>query len=127
MFGEGEVGWPENPPFRAPVFVLTHHSREPWPREGGTTFSFVTDGIESALQQAVAAAEGKDVRISGGANAIQQFMTAGLVDELRIHLAPVLLGSGVRLFERADPGLELERLEVIDSPLVSHLKYRVVK
>jgi dihydrofolate reductase len=128
MFDEGEVGWPDPPPFRAPVFVLTNDAREPWVRQGGTTFTFVTDGIERALEQARAAAGGKDVRIAGGANVIQQYLSAGLVDEIEIHLAPVLLGDGVRLFDGIDPkGIQLERSRVIDSPRVTHLKYRVVK
>ncbi len=128
MFDEGEVGWPDPPPFRAPVFVLTHHERKPWVRQGGTTFTFVTDGIESAIKQATAAAGDKDVRIAGGANTIQQFIKAGLLDELQIHLAPILLGDGVRLFDH--PGteqIELERTRVIDSPRVTHLTFRVVK
>ncbi len=128
MFDEGEVGWPDPPPFRAPVFVLTHHEREPWVRQGGTTFTFVTDGIESAIKQARAAAGDKDVRIAGGANTIQQFIKAGLLDELQIHLAPILLGDGVRLFDH--PGteqIELEKTRVIDSPRVTHLTFRVVK
>jgi dihydrofolate reductase len=128
MFGEGEVAWPDPPPFRAPVFVLTHHAREPRVRQGGTTFTFVTDGNESALEQARAAAGDKDIRIAGGANTIRQFMEAGLIDELQIHLAPVLLGDGVRLFEHTGPEhVELESTQVIDSPKVTHLRYRVVK
>jgi dihydrofolate reductase len=128
MFDEGEVGWPDPPPFRAPVFVLTNHAREPWVRQGGTTFTFVTDSIESALEQARAAAGTKDVRIAGGANTVQQFIKAGLLDEIQIHLAPVLLGDGVRLFEHIDPKhIELERTRVIDSPKVTHLRYRVVE
>jgi dihydrofolate reductase len=128
MFDEGEVGWPDPPPFRAPVFVLTNRAREPWVRQGGTTFTFVTDGVESALKQARAAAGEKDVLISGGADTIGQFVEAGLLDELQIHLAPVLLGEGVRLFEGIDPrSVELERTRVIDSPRVTHLRYRVVK
>jgi dihydrofolate reductase len=94
MFDEGEVGWPDPPPFRAPVFVLTNHAREPWVSQGGTTFTFVTDGIESALEQAKAAAGDKDILIAGGANTVRQFLEAGLLDELQIHLAPVLLGDG---------------------------------
>jgi dihydrofolate reductase len=126
MFDEGEVGWPDPPSFRAPVFVLTNNVREPWVRQGGTTFTFVTDGIESALEQARAAAGGDDVRIAGGANAVGQFIEAGLVDELQIHLAPVLLGDGVRLFDRIDPKhVELEDARVIDSPRVTHLGYRL--
>jgi dihydrofolate reductase len=128
MFDEGEVGWPDPPPFRAPVFVLTNHEREPWVRQGGTTFTFVTDGIQSALEQARAAAGEKDVLISGGANTIQQFIGAGLLDELQIHLAPVLLGGGVRLFDRLDrERVELEKARVIDSPRVTHLRYRFAK
>jgi dihydrofolate reductase len=128
MFDEGEVGWPDPPPFRAPVFVLTKRAREPWVRQGGTTFTFVTDGVESALEQARAAAGEKDVLVSGGANTLGQFVEAGLLDELQIHLAPVLLGEGVRLFEGIDPeNVELERTRVIDSPRVTHLRYRVVK
>jgi dihydrofolate reductase len=128
MFDEGEVGWPDPPPFRAPVFVLTKRAREPWVRQGGTTFTFVTDSVESALEQARAAAGEKDVLVSGGANTLGQFVEAGLLDELQIHLAPVLLGEGVRLFEGIDPeNVELERTRVIDSPRVTHLRYRVVK
>ena len=119
--------WGDDPPFRHPVFILTHHAREPVTKQGGTTFTFVTDGIESAFEQARAAAGDKDVAIAGGANAIQQFLTAGLVDELQIHIAPVLLGDGVRLFDQAPANLELETTRVIDSPRVTHLKYRVVK
>ena len=120
MFDEGEVGWPDPPPFRAPVFVLTRHARDPWVRQGGTTFTFVTDGIESAIEQARAAASDKDVQIAGGANAVQQSIKAGLLDELQIHLAPVLLGDGIRLFEQMGPeDVELEGTRVIDSPLVS--------
>jgi dihydrofolate reductase len=128
MFDEGEVGWPDPPPFRAPVFVLTHHARGPWARKGGTTFTFVTDGIESALEQARAAAGDKDVRIAGGAKTVQQFIKAGLLDELQIHLVPVVLADGVRLFESIDlKHIQLEKTRVIDSPEVTHLRYRVVK
>jgi dihydrofolate reductase len=128
MFSEGELAWPDPPPFRAPVFVLTHYAREPWVKQGGTTFTFVTEGVESALRQAKAAAGDKDVRIAGGANAIQQFIEASLVDEIQIHLAPVLLDDGVRLFERIGAEqVELECTRVIDSPRVTHLRYRVVR
>lgn len=128
MFDEGEVGWPDPPSFRAPVFVLTNRAREPWVRQGGTIFTFVTDGIGSALEQASEAAGGKDVRIAGGANAIQQFLEVGMVDEMQIHLAPLLLGGGVRLFGRIDSThVELESTRVIDSPKVTHLGFRVVK
>jgi dihydrofolate reductase len=129
MFDEGEVGWGDPPPFRAPVFVLTRQARDPWVRQGGTTFTFVTDGIESALEQARAAAGEKDIQISGGADIVRQFLKAGLIDELQIHLAPVLLGDGVRLFDGIDTedGVELELTRVIASPRVTHLRYRVVK
>ncbi|SME98239.1 dihydrofolate reductase family protein [Pseudogulbenkiania subflava] len=127
MFDEGEVGWPENAPFRAPVFVLTHSAREPWVRPGGTTFYFVTDGIESALAQARAAAAGKDVRISGGADTIRQYLAAGLIDEFTLHLAPVLLGGGVGLFEQLGPDqLKVEQTTVSHSPLATHINYRVI-
>jgi len=128
MFDEGEVGWPDPPPFGAPVFVLTHHLREPWLRQDETTFTFVTDGIESALEKARAAAGEKDVRIAGGANTVGQYLEAGLVDELQIHLAPVLLGEGVRLFDHVEAKrTELEKTRVIDSPGVTHLAYRLGK
>ena len=94
MFDEGEVGWPDPPPFRAPVFVLTNNAREPWVRQGGAIFTFVTDGIESAVEQARVAAGGKDVRIAGGANTIQQSIEAGPVDEIQIHLAPYCSAMG---------------------------------
>ena len=127
MFDEGEVGWPDPSPFRAPVFVLTGSPREPWVRQGGATFHFVTEGIEGALQRAREVAGGKDVRIAGGANVVQQFLEAGLVEEIQVHHAPVLLGDGVRLFERIGAGpVELEITRVIDSPSVTHLSYRVV-
>lgn len=125
MFAEGEAGWPDPPPFRAPVFVLTHTPREPWVRQGGTTFTFVTEGIGSALAQARKAAGAKDVQISGGADTVRQFIAAGLLDELQIHLAPLVLGSGVRLFDGVSPGLGLEPTRVVDSPQVTHLTYRI--
>ena len=116
--------WGDNPPFRVPVFVLTNHPRETAVMEGGTTFSFVTDGFRAALEQARAAAGDKDVSIAGGANAIQQFLEAGLVDELQIHIAPLLLGDGVRLFEGVPP-IELKRTRVIDSPAATHLTFEI--
>jgi dihydrofolate reductase len=121
-----DAWWGDEPPFGHPVFILTHHEREPVEKAGGTTFNFVTDGIESALEQARAAAGEKDVAIGGGADVAQQYLRAGLVDEMMIHVVPVLLGDGVRLF---DPGADLPRLErrdAIDSPVVSHLRYRVL-
>ena len=127
MFEEGEASWPENAPFHAPVFVLTHAPREPWPRPGGTTFHFVTDGIESALEQARAAAGGKDVRISGGAATIRQYVQAGHVEEITLHVAPVLLGGGLRLLDGLGPAdLTLEQMDVVASPLVTHVRYRVL-
>jgi dihydrofolate reductase len=123
-----DAWWGDEPPFHHPVFVLTHHEREPVEKEGGTTFTFVTDGIESALEQAREAAGGKDVAIGGGAEVAQQYLKAGLLDELQLHVVPVLLGGGVRLFEdvAGAPG-KPERAGVVESPTgVTHLKYRVV-
>jgi dihydrofolate reductase len=122
-----DAWWGDDPPFHHPVFVLTHHPREPVTKQGGTTFTFVTDGIESALAQAREAANGKDVAVGGGATAIQQYLDAGLLDELQIHLVPVLLHGGARLLDNLGPHVELERVRAIDSPTVTHLKYRVVK
>jgi dihydrofolate reductase len=116
--------WGEEPPFRVPVFVLTNHSRGTVEMQGGTSFTFVTDGIEAALEQAREAAGVRHVQLAGGANVVQQYLHAGLVDELRIHIAPLFLGGGVRLFGDRGPGLEL--LEVIDSPSATHLRYRVL-
>jgi dihydrofolate reductase len=127
MFNNGEAPWGESPPFHAPVFVITHQVREKVIREGGTTFTFITDGLISALEQARAAAGDKDVKISGSASVMQQYLNAGLLDELQIHLAPVFLGRGVRLFEQMAPHLKLESMRVITSPEVTHLKFRVVK
>jgi dihydrofolate reductase len=120
-----DAWWGENPPFRHAVFVLTHHPRERVVKEGGTTFTFVTDGIDSALEQARAAAGDKDVAIAGGARVAQQYLDAGVLDELQIHVAPVLLGGGVRLFENEHAEIELVR--VVESPVVTHLRYRVAK
>jgi dihydrofolate reductase len=134
MFGGGDGPWDESwkgwwgddPPFHVPVFVLTHHPREPLEMQGGTTFHFVTDGIESALEQARAAAGDQDVAIAGGASAIQQYLAAGLLDELYLHIVPVLLGGGERLLENVgDP--TLEPVKVVGSPAVTHVKYRVVR
>jgi dihydrofolate reductase len=117
--------WGENPPYHTPVFVLTHHPRDPVPMQGGTTFRFVTDGIHSALAQALAAANGKDISIAGGASTVRQFLAAGLLDELYLHVAPVILGSGERLFQDVgDP--RLEPVKVVASPAVTHIKYRIV-
>jgi dihydrofolate reductase len=120
--------WGDDPPFRVPVFVLTHHARETVTKGGGTTFSFVTNGIESALEQARAAAGDRDVAVAGGASVARQYLAAGLLDELQIHLVPVLLGGGVALFDGLDPArVELEPSRVVESPRVTHVRYRVVK
>jgi dihydrofolate reductase len=119
--------WGENPPFHMPVFVLTHHPREPLVMEGGTTFHFVTEGIEVALEQATSAAGGQDVLIGGGANVAQQYLGAGLVDELNIALVPVLLGAGERLLEDVGSDLRLAQVRAVEAPGVTHLRYRVVR
>ena len=117
--------WGDEPPFRAPVFVLTHHARAPLKR-GSTTFTFVTDGVESAVEEARAAAGDRNVSVAGGASVAQQALNAGLLDELEIHLVPVLLGGGTRLLDGLDPKIKLERTRVVDSPTVTHLRYRAV-
>jgi dihydrofolate reductase len=118
--------WGDEPPFHTPVFVLTHHEREPLEKEGGTTFTFVTDGIESALEQAKQAAGGKDVSLGGGADVAQQYLAAGLIDELDLNVVPILLGGGTRLFDNlAGTDLSLEQVRVIEAPGVTHIKYRV--
>ena len=127
MFEEGEAVWPEDL-FKADVYVLTHEKREPWVQNGTTTFHFINDGIESALEKAKQAANGKDIRIQGGANTIQQYLNAGLVEEFFIHTAPVFLGSGIRLFEGIDPNkYDLKILEVIPSDLTTHVRYKLIK
>ncbi|SDK69184.1 Dihydrofolate reductase [Arthrobacter sp. ok362] len=118
--------WGEEPPYHAPVFVLTHHPRKPLEMQGGTTFNFVTDGIESALTQARAAAGNKDVAIAGGAQAARQYLSAGLIDELRLHIAPIVLGAGERLLEGVT-NLNLEPTEVSGTRLVTHVRYRVIR
>jgi dihydrofolate reductase len=120
--------WGDDPPFHTPVFVLTHHAREPLAMEGGTTFTFVTDGIESALEQAKEAAGGKDISLGGGADVAQQYLKAGLIDEMQISIAPVLLGGGTRLLDNLTGAeVKLEPIRVIGAPEVTHLQYRVVK
>jgi dihydrofolate reductase len=138
MFSGGEGAWEDDPvangwwgdtpPFGVPVFVLTHHARPTLTMQGGTSFTFVTDGIEAALEQARAAAGEKNVAVAGGASIAQQTLQAGFLDEIQIHVAPLLLGDGVRLFDHVggEPA-KLEITRVIESPLVTHLKYRVVK
>jgi dihydrofolate reductase len=134
MFGGGpgpwgeqpwEGWWGDDPPFHEPVFVLTHHARQPLEKDGGTTFHFVTDGIESALEQARTAAGERDVLVAGGADVAQQYLRAGLVDELQIHVAPILLGGGTRLLEGVGPENELRKTRVVDSPAVTHLWFDV--
>jgi dihydrofolate reductase len=131
MFGGGPGAWDEDwrgwwgeePPFHMPVFVLTHHPREPLTLSD--TFAFVTDGIEAALERAREAAAGKDVTIGGGAGAINQYLAAGLVDELELNVVPLLLGDGARLFEGVGTTVQLEQVRAVDAPGVTHLKYRV--
>jgi len=134
MFGGGpgpwdarwEGWWGENPPFHMPVFVLTHHEREPLTL-ADTTFTFVTDGIESALEQARATAKGKDVTLGGGASIVNQYLAAGLVDELELHVVPLLLGGGARLFDGVGPDVRLELMRALEAPGVTHVKYRVLR
>lgn len=124
MFEQGEISWPDEAPFHTPVFVLTHEKREPWVRPGGTTFHFVNDGPERALKLAREAAGSRDVRISGGADVIQQYLNLGVVEELEIALAPVLFGSGRRLFEKLrEPGPRFRIDEVLSGPSATHLRY----
>jgi dihydrofolate reductase len=127
-WGEGSwTGWwGEDPPYHHPVFILTHHPRDPVEMKGGTTFHFVTDGIESALEQAKEAAGGKDVMLWGGAQVARQYLAAGLLDVLELHVVPVLLGDGARLLENlGEAGVQLEQVRAIEAPSVTHLKYRV--
>ena len=121
-----EAWWGDNPPFHVPVYVLTHHPRESEVKEGGTTFHFVTDGIESALERARNAAGDRDVALGGGASVAQQYLSAGLLDELHIHVSPILLGGGVSLFgELGTDAPALKLTNVVESPLVTHLSYEV--
>jgi dihydrofolate reductase len=115
--------WGENPPFHHPVFVVTHHEREPLTMDGGTTFHFVTDGIESALEQARAAAGSKDITLAGGATICQQYLNAGLVDEMLIHQVPLLLGGGERLFEGVSNLHGLALVETVPMPNVTHFRF----
>ena len=134
MFGGGDGPWGDNPwngwwgedpPFHMPVFVLTHHPRDPLEMKGGTAFHFVTDGIEAALERAKEASRGKNVTLGGGANVAQQYLKAGLIDEMEIHVVPVLLGDGARLFDHTDGRqTAYDCVRVVNSPTVSHYKYR---
>ena len=124
MFDQGEVAWPEEAPFHTPVYVLTNTKREPWVRPGGTTFFFISDGPERALELAQTSAGSLDVRIAGGADVIQQYLNLGVVDELEIALAPVFFGSGRRLFENLrEPGPRFRIDQVLDGPAATHLRY----
>src|SRR6267378_2802070 len=130
MFEGGEIPWGDEPPFRAPVFVVTHRPREVLERQGGTSFTFVTDGIERAVSMAREAAGGKDVAVAGGGTLLRQVLAAGLLDELELHITPVLLGDGMRLFDgglELDPreGIELTPVRVVETPEVTHIRYAV--
>jgi dihydrofolate reductase len=131
MADGGEVPWGDEPPFHAPVFVVTHRPRETLVRQGGTSFTYVTDGVESAVEQARAAAGGKDVAVAGGGTLLRQVIAAGLLDQLELHIVPVLLGDGMRLFDpavldlSAREAIELTPTRVVDTPDVTHVRYRV--
>lgn len=138
MFDGGEIPWGDEPPFRAPVFVVTHRDREILERQGGTSFTFVTDGIERAVAMAREAAGGKDVAVAGGGTLLRQVLAAGLLDELELHIAPVLLGDGMRLFGAGSgagagaslgldthEGIELTPVRVVETPEVTHIRYAV--
>src|SRR5262245_14135895 len=130
MFDAGEVPWGDEPPFRAPVFVVTHRPREVLERRGGTSFTFVTDGIEKAVELAKEAAGGKDVAAAGGGTLVRQMVAAGLIEQLELHITPVLLGDGQRLFDAslglaADEGIELVPTRVVETPEVTHIRYSV--
>jgi dihydrofolate reductase len=129
MFDIAEGAWGDDPPFHMPVFIVTHNPRETIEKQGGTTYTFVTGGIDAALEQARAAASDRDISIAGGADVICQYLRAGAVDEFQVHIAPLLLGAGRRLFgDAAGEQPELERTRVVESPTgVTHIKYRVVR
>jgi dihydrofolate reductase len=128
MFDLGEQAWPEEPPFHTPVFVVTHETRAPWERLGGTTFHFVNDGIEAALERARETAGDRDVRIAGGGATILQYLNAGLIDEFSIALSPVLFGAGIRLFAGVDAGrVALEPVRTEPTQRATHLTYAVTK
>jgi dihydrofolate reductase len=128
MFDVGFEPWGDPPPFGMPVFVVTHEKRDHLPMQGGTTYIFVTDGIEAALEQARAAAGDKNVGVWGGANIMRQYLQAGLLDEMQIHLIPMLLGSGIRLFDDLDPdGIELRRTSSVETPAATHFRFDLVK
>jgi dihydrofolate reductase len=130
MFDGGEIPWGDEPPFRAPVFVVTHRHREILERQGGTSFTFVTDGVQRAIERAKDAAGGQDVAIAGGGTLLRRVLAAGLLDELELHIAPVLLGDGMRLFDASlgldiHEGIELTPIRVIETPAVTHIRYTI--
>ncbi|RYG53803.1 MAG: dihydrofolate reductase [Chitinophagaceae bacterium] len=125
MFAGGEKYWPEEAPFHTPVFVLTHEVREPWVRPGGTTFYFENDGIMGALEKAKEVAGNRDIRIGGGADVIQQYLDAGLVDEFIIHLSPVFFGGGIPLFKDVNENIALSLRDTLPSKYVTHITYEV--
>ncbi|MFC8075628.1 dihydrofolate reductase family protein [Streptomyces sp. NPDC057307] len=128
MYDSGVDFWGDNPPFRTPVFVLTNRPAPTLVKEGGTSFTFVTDGIHSALDQAKAVSAGRHVDIAGGAHTVQQYLRARLVDELQLHVIPVLFGAGLRLFDNLGLGShDLEPIRVVDTPGATHLKYRILR
>jgi dihydrofolate reductase len=125
--GDWKGWWGDDPPYHIDMFILTHHERDPLEMDGGTTFHFVTEGIESALERAKESAGGKDVRLWGGAQAIQQYLAARLLDELELHVVPVLLGDGARLFDNlGDAEVQLEQVRAVEAPGVTHVKYSLV-
>jgi dihydrofolate reductase len=127
MFDGGDKFWPEEAPFHTPVFVLTHHVRKPWERPGGTTFYFVNNGIESALRQARKAAGNQDIRVAGGANVIQQYLNAGLVDEFTLHYSPVFFSHGTPLFSGTSSNLKAKIKEAVASKEVTHVTFELQK
>jgi dihydrofolate reductase len=128
MFDLGETPWGDDPPFHTPVYVVTHRAHEPIAKAGGTTFHFVTEGVERAVELARETAGEKDVQVSGGGDVVAQCLVAGLLDELEVHVAPIFLGGGARMFDRPElAGVELRPIETTGSDLVAHLRYRVVR
>lgn len=128
MFDVGFEPWGDPPPFKMPVFVVTHEKRDPLPMQGGTTYTFITEGIETAIELARTAAGEKNVGIWGGANLIRQYLQAGLLDEMHLHVIPILLGSGIRLFDGLNPdGITLEKVRSIETPAATHFRFEVIK